>query len=156
MNKFFSVLLVFLIFFTITGLAQKDKFKDFNFPPDFGKTESMVLISAGSTEKITEAIIEIFEKEFKGAFITSAEMKSNPDKNKNANIRYVFIIQESFNPGYSVGRDRFPPTTDYKFGLRDNNNGKTYFQDFLSGSYKRGAKHYIENLEKYRAKNAAQ
>ena len=40
--------------------AQKDK--GFNFPPDFGKTETTILIGEGTRDKITEAMIEAFEK----------------------------------------------------------------------------------------------
>ena len=62
-NLLFSLLL--LISFNNVK-AQKEKY---NFPEDFGKTETVVLISPGTRDKITESMVEAFEKEYKGKFI---------------------------------------------------------------------------------------
>jgi hypothetical protein len=36
----------------------------------------------------------------------------------------------------------------------DRSTGKTYEQEFYSGSYKKGARNYAKNLEELRIKNA--
>jgi hypothetical protein len=149
MRKLF-LLLVLLISLTNVK-AQKEKY---NFPPDFGKTETTVLISPGAKDKITESMVEGFEKEYKGKFEAIDDRYPKGTKYDIAKYQYVFYILEHMNPGYWVGRERFPPTTDYKFGLMDRSTGKTYEQDFYSGSYKKGARNYAKNLEELRIKNA--
>lgn len=131
--------------------AQKDKY---NFPEDFGKTETVILISPGSRDKITESMLEAFEKEYKWKVEAVDDKYPKASKYDLKIYRYVFYVTEHENPGYFVGRDRFPPTTDYKFGLMDRSTGKTYEQDFYSGNYKKGARNYAENLEKLRVKNS--
>ena len=123
-------------------------------PEDFGKMGTTVLISPGAKDKITESMVEAFEKEYKGKFEAIDDSYLKSSKYDIAKYRYVFYILEHQNPGYWVGRERFPPTTDYKFGLMDRSTGKTYEQDFYSGSYKKGARNYAENLEKLRVKNS--
>ena len=145
------LLLIAFLFSIINVKAQKEKY---NFPEDFGKTETTVLISPGAKDKITESMVEAFEKEYKGKFEAIDDRYPKSSKYDMTKYRYVFYITEQENPGYFVGRDRFPPTTDYKFGLMDRSTGKTYEQDFYSGNYKKGARNYAENLEKLRSKNS--
>jgi len=141
-----------LLFSLNNGKAQKEKY---NLPEDFGKTETIVLISPGSKDKITESRVEAFEQEYKGKFEAIDERYPKTSKYDIAKYRYVFYIVEHQNPGYWVGRDRFPTTTDYKFGLMERSTGKTYEQYFYSGNFKKGARNYAENLEKMRAKNSS-
>jgi hypothetical protein len=44
-------------------------------------------------------------------------------------------------------------TDDYKFGLIELKTGKRYQCDFWSGAYKKGARYYAKNLEKWRKEN---
>jgi hypothetical protein len=133
--------------------AQRDKKDDFNLPPDFSSKESVILIAPGSSDKITESMEEIFEKNYTGKFEMSASKKSPVSKYPDETAVYLFMVTEKMSPGYSVGRDRFPPTTDYKFGLTDLRTGKSYYQDFWSGSYKQGGKQYVKKLEARRKKD---
>jgi hypothetical protein len=59
--------------------------------------------------------------------------------------RYIFNYL-----GHASGPNLY---TSYKFGLLDQKTGKDYSTDFWSGSHKKGAKKYVENLEKFRKKN---
>ncbi len=145
------LLSIAFLFSIINVKAQKEKY---NFPEDFGKKETTVLISPGAKDKITESMIEAFEKEYKGKFEAIDDKYPKSSKYDIANYRYVFYILEHENPGYWVGKDRFPPTTDYLFGLMDRFTGKTYDQNFYSGNYKKGSRNYAENLEKLRIKNS--
>jgi hypothetical protein len=148
----YKLLLSIALFFSIINVkAQKEKY---NLPEDFGKTETTVLISPGAKDKITESMVEAFEKEYKGKFEAIDDRYPKSSKYDMTKYRYVFYITEHENPGYFVGRERFPPTTDYKFGLMDRSTGKSYEQDFYSGNYKKGARNYAENLEKLRSKNS--
>jgi len=147
-----KLILSIIVLFSLNSVkAQKEKY---NLPEDFGKTETTVLISPGPKDKITESMVEAFEKEYKGKFEAVDDRYPKSSKYDIAKNRYVFYILEHENPGYWVGRERFPPTTDYKFGLMDRSTGKSYEQDFYSGNYKKGARNYAENLEKLRAKNS--
>jgi hypothetical protein len=136
--------------------AQDDKDSGFNFPPDFGKTETIILIAPGTSDKITESIVEAFEKTYKGKFELSPNKYAKGKKYQSGSYQYIFIVSEHYNPGRWIGRERFPPTTDYKFGLYDMKTGKSYDQDFWSGSYKKGAKNYVKHLEELRKKNAGE
>ena len=148
-----TILLFVLLLSIIRVSAQKERF---NIPEDFGKTESTVLITEGARNKITESMVEAFEKEYKGNFeaITGTGKYSNTSKYDASKYRYVFYVLENYNPGYFVGRDRFPPTTDWKFGILDRQTGKSYEQDFWSGNFKKGSRNYVKNLEEMRKKNA--
>lgn len=148
MNKL--LLSIILIIGLSNVWAQKEKY---NFPEDFGKTETTVLVSPGTRDKITESMVEVFEKEYKGKFEAVDDKYPKGSKYDLKTYRYVFYIREHENPGYWVGRERFPPTTDYVFGLIDRSTGKTYEQDFYSGNFKKGARNYAKNLEELRKKN---
>lgn len=148
----YKLVLSIVLLFSINHVnAQKEKY---NMPEDFGKTETTVLISPGPKDKITESMVEAFEKEFKGKFEAIDDRYPKSSKYDIGKYRYVFYILEHQNPGYWIGKDRFPPTTDYLFGLMDRFTGKTYDQNFYSGNYKKGARNYAENLEKLRVKNS--
>jgi hypothetical protein len=147
------VLLSFLLILCQGLTAQDKKEARFNFPADFGREETTVLIAGGSTDKITKSMIEAFEKYYKGKFelIRDKTMNEIIDVKK---YRYIFNVTEHISPAYSAGKDRFPASPIYKFGLKDQKTGKEYPTDFWSGSHKKGANYYAENLEKFRKKNA--
>lgn len=149
-KRFFAAILLFCISLSVN--AQK-KDKGFNFPPDFGKTETTVLIREGSKDKITEAMVAAFEKEYKGKFEAESDIAPKK-KNNTETYRYVFFVTEEEQPAQWIGRDRFPATTNYRFGLLDLKTGQAYRTAFLSGAYKKGAKYYAEHLEEFRKENA--
>ena len=66
----------------------------------------------------------------------------------------MVIVMEDYQPGKWIGKERFPPTTNYKFGLMNIKTGQSYYTEFWSGAYKKGAKYYVKHLEDFRAKNA--
>lgn len=149
-------LLLLVSFFWTLGLsslkAQKD---DFHIPADLGKQETTVLILPCSRDKITENMSEIFEKNYGGKFQVVYESFPSEKKYSLEKYRFAFIIFEETSPGYWVGRERFPPTTNYRFGMIDRVAGKTYKQDFLSGSYTKGGKSYVRQMEEVRKANAS-
>lgn len=147
-------LLALLLCSRQTITAQEERDNGFNFPPDFGKTDIIILIAPGTSDKITESIVEAFEKNYQGKFELSPDKYAKGKKYQTGAYQYIFMVTEHQNPGRWIGRERFPPTTDYKFGLYDMKTGKSYDQDFWSGSYKKGAKNYVKHLEEIRKKNA--
>jgi hypothetical protein len=148
-----TILLAFLLFLCQGVNAQSKKEERFNFPEDFGKEETIVLISEGLTDKISESMIKAFEKHYKGKFELISDTTISDVMNVNK-YRYIFNVREGISPAYSVGKDRFPASPIYKFGLTDRKTGKEYPTDFWSGSHKKGAIYYAENLEKLRKKNS--
>ena len=147
------LLTTFTLFLSIAASAQKDK--GFNFPPDFGKSETTVLIRDGSKGKITEAMVEAFEKEYSGKFTQELSL-STKQKKDTAGYRYIFYVTEEFQPGQFVGKERFGPTTNYRFGMIDRVTQKIYRTEFQSGAYGKGAKYYVKNLEKFRKENGGE
>jgi hypothetical protein len=148
--KPFFVLPAFFICFLTARFTIED---DFNLPPDFGKAETIILVSPGSKDKITESIQEAFEKEYSGKFEFIQSQYPPSGKYAPEKYRFTFFVTEKSNPGQWIGKERFPPTTDYKFGLMDRQTGKSYQQDFWSGSYKKGARNYVKKMEEARKKN---
>jgi hypothetical protein len=103
-----SFLCIILLFLTQSLWAQKDK--GFNFPPDFGKTETTVLVGEGTKNKISKAMLEAFEKEYTGKY--EAETGLTPKKKDDTETyRYVFVVTEDEQPARFIGRERFPATT---------------------------------------------
>jgi len=143
-------LAVLSILITTVTWAQKDK--GFNFPPEFGKAETTVLIRDGSKDKITKAMTEAFEKEYTGKFAAEASVGAKAKKD-TANYRYLFFVTEEHQPAQTIGRDRFPATTNYRFGLMDMSTGRSYQTEFISGAYSKGAKYYAKHLEEFRKSN---
>jgi hypothetical protein len=147
-----SLLLSLCLFFSVAVNAQKKD--DFNIPEDLGKTETTILVPPATSDKITESILEAFEDNYKGKYQAIADQYPKSSKYSPDKYQYIFIVSEKHNPAQFIGRDRFPATTDYKFGLMDMKTGKRYEQDFWSGSYKKGAKAFINQMEEIRKKNA--
>jgi hypothetical protein len=137
---FFSVFL----FVAVNGYSQKDK--GFNFPPDFGKTETLLIIGTVSSDKVTESIIEAFEKEYKGRVETIQDQYGKNVKEKPGVRTFVLTVMEM--PSSAI-----PNSSDYKFGLTELKTWKSYECDFWSGSYKKGARYYAKHLEEFRKAN---
>lgn len=150
------LVLAAVLFSCVSAKAQDDNDKGFNFPDDFGKKETIVLVSAANKDKITEAMQEAFEKNYKGKYEFVVEKFPRGSRYDTSKYRYVFYISYHENPGQWIGRERFPPTTDYKFGLIDRVTGQSWDQEFWSGNYKKGAANYVKHLEELRKQNAGQ
>jgi len=131
------------LFATVNSYSQKDK--GFNFPPDFGKTETRIVIGPIYSDKVTKSIIEAFEKEYKGRF-ERIEDTYGKNVKETPGLR-TFLLTVMVMPS------RFTKTNDYKFGLAELKTGKSYECDFWSGSYKKGARYYAKNREKFRQAN---
>lgn len=142
-----SILISFLLSFCHGLNAQNKKVERFNFPPEFGKEETIVLISGLPGEKTTKAMVTAFEKHYTGKFATMSSL-SIEEMRDTRKYRYIFTVLEI--PSMS-GRDM---VTWYKFGMKDQKTGKDYDSDFTNSSHKAGAKSYVENLEKFRKQNS--
>jgi hypothetical protein len=83
-----------------------------------------------------------------------------PMKNDSSKLTKIeYFIVRNFNDDSASdrsigGRDRYPATTNYRFGLVDRQTGQTYQTEFLSGAYGKGARYYVKHLEKFRKANA--
>lgn len=146
--------LLLSILFVVIGLssvkAQKD---DFNIPSHLGNQETTILILPCFRYKITESMNEIFEKNYGGKFQMIYDRIPSATKYSFEKFRFAFVVFEETSPGYWVGHERYPPTTSYRFGLIDRATGKTYKQDFQSGSYTKGGKNYVRQMEEVRKAN---
>ena len=140
-----QLLFIGILFFANSAYSQKDK--GFNFPPDFGKTPTLVVIGPASTNKVTEGIIEGFEKEYEGK-IQRIEDRYGKGVKKDTAVR-VFLLTVIEMPSSQLNKN----TDDYKFSLTELSSGKRYSADFWSGAYKKGARYYAKHLEKFRKAN---
>jgi len=125
-----------------TTYSQKDK--GFNFPPDFGKTPTLVIVGPALTDKVQEGILEAFEKEYEGKY---ESFYSRIGKNNMDTSVHMYRLHVKERPSEFEGSD------DYKFGLTDLRTGKFYEAEFWSGSYKKGARYYVKHLEEFRKAN---
>ena len=151
---FFRLLLISSLFLILGQSSLKAQKDDYNIPSDLGKQETTILIMPCSRDKITESMSEIFEKNYGGKFQVIYEKFPTEKKYSLEKFRFAFVIFEEESPGYWVGRERFPPTTNYRFGLVDRTTGQIYKQDFLSGNYIKGGKNYVRRMEEVRKANA--
>ncbi len=145
-----------VLFLSISNCILAQKREDFNIPPDLGKGHLVIDIGSASTDKATESIIEAFEDNYKGKFEAAYSQYPTMSKYKPEKYQYIFVVKEKHNPARTIGRDRYPATTDYMFGLMNIKTGKTYYQDFWSGSYKKGAKNFVKEMEEIRKENAGE
>jgi len=143
MSNFKLLFISALFFASFNAYSQKDK--GFNFPPEFGKMETLVVINFHG-EKVTKAIVEAFEKEYGGKFQQIEERTSGKYKPDSAITVYMLSVIEK--PSASMDN-----SSDYKFGLTNLKTRKAYWCDFWSGSYKKGAKYYVKHLERWRKEN---
>ena len=89
-NIMYKLLLSITLLFSLSHVnAQKEKY---NLPEEFGKTETTILISPGAKDKITESMVEAFEKEYKGKFESIDDKYSQSSKYDIVKYRYVFYI----------------------------------------------------------------
>lgn len=145
-NKVGKVILLSLFLLAaVNGYSQKDK--GFNFPPDFGKTETIVVMGpfAVGSMKVNEGIIEAFQKEYSGKTVL---LKDHYGKNATDTLG-VKIYALTVREWPSAVRGSY----DYKFGLIESKTGKEYQCDFFSGSYKKGAQYYAKHLDELRKAN---
>ncbi|MBL7725505.1 MAG: hypothetical protein JNK27_15260 [Chitinophagaceae bacterium] len=144
-NLIRSILLSLFLVATVNGYSQKDK--GFNFPKDFGKTETVVVLGphAVSSKKVSESIIKAFEKEYSGKIEMLADRYGKNTSDSQGVKVYVLTVLEM--PSAVRG------TYDYKFGLIESATGTQYLCDFWSGSYKKGAQYYAKHLEQFRKAN---
>jgi hypothetical protein len=140
-NKVATFFICLLI--TTNSFSQKDK--GFNFPPGFGSKETLLIIGPASKDKVTEGIIEAFEKEYKGKIQLIQDRYGKNVKADSA--KNVFLLTVLEMPS------AVPNTNDYKFGLINIYTRKSYECDFWSGAYKKGARYYAKNLEEFRLAN---
>ena len=136
---------IFFIFLFIASNSYSQKDKGFNFPPGFGSKETILIIGSASKDKVTEGIIESFEKEYKGKIQLIQDRYGMNVKADSAKSVFLLTVLEM---PLAV-----PNTDDYKFGLININTRKSYECDFWSGSYKKGARYYAKNLEEFRVSN---
>jgi hypothetical protein len=154
MKKAICNTLVFLFFICCYLPGANAQKEDFHIPPDLGVDNRIILVAPASKDKVTESILDAFSDIYKGKYEATANRY--PDKNKldQKKYQYIFFVWETISPARYIGKDRFPETTNYKFGLVDVKTGQTYEQDFWSGSYKKGAKNFIKQMEEARKKNS--
>lgn len=148
-----KLIVTFTIGLLATFVSRAQKKDDFNIPENLGKGGLTILVASASSDKVTKEILEAFEEYYKGKYEAVSTQYPKSSNYKTEKYQYIFVVSEKLNPAQTIGRDRFPATTDYKFGLIDIATGKRYEQDFWSGSYKKGAKAFIKKMEEMRKKN---
>ncbi|MBL0358347.1 MAG: hypothetical protein IPP72_16405 [Chitinophagaceae bacterium] len=150
------VLVFAAVLFSCVGVKHRMTTTRVSISQMISEKETIVLVSSANKDKITEAMQEAFEKNYKGKYEFVVDKYPRGSRYDTAKYRYVFYISYHENPGQWIGRERFPPTTDYKFGLIDRVTGMSWDQEFWSGNYKKGAANYVKHLEELRKQNAGQ
>ena len=150
-GKFLSLLFISLFLLNFNSKAQVE---DKEIPPDFGSEKGILLVREVEKENPNKTLSEKFEKYYKGQYeiipISGPTGKKFQDLDK---YRYMFETYEKVVPGYFIGKDRFPATVEYTFGVVDRKTGKIYKILFWTGNYKKTMERYIKNLDEARIKN---
>jgi hypothetical protein len=149
-------LLVLSFFLSVSLCAAGQKNSNFEeIPPELGLDKSILLVQDEDKNAVSKALYEAFEKYYKGAYEIQPQTVVYSKKYLDAvKYRYVFTVFTKLVPGYWVGRERFPPTTDYSYGVLDRYTGKQYKLDGWAGGFKRSMNDYVKELEKTRAANS--
>ncbi len=126
MKKIITLLLSGLIL--STSFAQKKNDKE-EVPPELGKASEVLLVRDAETRQVSKCLEESLEKYYKGNYEIVEKEDGSRFKDKEK-YRYVMMIMTNFKPGRTIGRDRFPPTTDYKYGVLDRQTGRIYQLDY--------------------------
>jgi hypothetical protein len=145
------LLVIALSVFSSFSLALKG---DEGVPPDFGKSNSTLLIvKLVKMNKQNEKIQKIFTEYYKGKF----EMVENADDSKYSNTdeyRFVMYTRAIWNEASGMGDSRMPASWSYSAYIIDKSTGKKYPVGFEGGAYGPFFKDYAIRLEKARAANA--
>lgn len=150
-----QLLLSFLLFAFVFASGQKgSNFEE--IPPELGKEKNMVLLVQDEDKNaVSKAIYETFEKHYKGAYEIQPRTMTYSKKYADATkYRFLFTVITRDVPGQWIGRERFPPTTDYSYGVFDRRTGIQYRLDGWAGGFKRSMVDYVKRLEEKRAENS--
>lgn len=149
-----SILILAFSFATLLASGQKTTPPE-EVPPELGVGNLVLLVQDEDKNALSKAIAETFEKHYKGPYeilpMTTIQSKKYLDASK---YRFVFVVLTKQNPGQWIGRERFPPTTDYAYAVLDRRIGKQYRLDGWAGGFKRSMVDYVKQMEKVRASNA--
>lgn len=133
-------------------LSTKTFLKNDQIPNDFGKGNKEIVIITTDlpqkrlAKKIDEAVLDAFEKYYKGPY------SYIDGKKKTSEVGYTFYTYSNYTPGTFIGKERMAPTTDYYFGVTDLETKKTYKMNNM-GNYKKLSKLYVQALEIVRKRN---
>lgn len=145
------LIVITLSVFSSFSLALKG---DEGVPPDFGKSNSTLLIvKLVKMNKQNEKIQKIFTEYYKGKF----EMVENADDSKYSNTdeyRFVMTPRAIWNEATGMGDSRMAASWSYSAYITDKSTGKIYQVGFEGGAYGPFFKDYAKRLEKARAANA--
>ncbi len=146
--------LSFLLFCSLLVAGQKNS----NFeeiPPELGKDNLTLLVMDEDKNAVSKAINETFEKHYKGSYEIQPRNMIYTKKYADATkYRFLFTVITQYVPGQWIGRERFPPTVDYSYGVFDRRTGKQYKLDGWAGGFKRSMVDYVKRLEVMRAENS--
>jgi len=133
--------------------AQKNEVRQ-EVPPELGVGNGILLVQDEDKNQLSKAIAETFEKHYKGPYeILPASMIQSKKYLDAKKYRFVFAVLTKQNPGQWIGRERFPPTTDYAYAVVDRLEGKQYRLDGWAGGFKRSMVDYVKQMEKVRSEN---
>ena len=147
------ILSFFLLASLITAGQKNSNFEE--IPPELGKDNLTLLVQDEDKNALSKAIYETFEKHYKGPYEIQPSSMTYTKKYADATkYRFLFTVIMKDVPGYWVGRERFPPTIDYSYGVFDRRTGKQYKLDGWAGGFKRSMVDYVKRMEEVRASNA--
>jgi len=149
-----NALILGLFVITLNAFGQKNERKE-EVPPELGMDNLTLLVQDEDKNQLSKAIAETFEKHYKGPYEILPMMTTQSKKYLDASkYRFVFVVLTKMNPGQWIGRERFPPTTDYAYAVLDRRYGKQYRLDGWAGGFKRSMVDYVKEMEKIRAANS--
>jgi hypothetical protein len=152
MKKAVTNLLILSTILFSSCVSTKTFLKNDQIPEEFGKGNKTILIvptvlpQTRLSEKVNKAVLDAFEKYYKGPYSFVSDNK------KATNLGYSFQTYSEYTAGSFSGKDRIAPSTDIYFGVTDLETKKVY-KMLRFGNYKKFAKLYVQALEIVRKRN---
>lgn len=110
-----------------------------------------LLVKDADQNKVSKCLEETMEKYYKGKYIIAPSAGLYTTYKDVAKYRYVLVIFTRDVPGQWIGRERFPPTTDYSYGIFDRETGIQHRLSYWAGGYKKSMITFVKKLEEIRS-----
>ncbi len=127
---------------------------DEGVPPDFGKTETtLIIMKLAKMKTANKNIEENFTKHYKGKFIMVDEL--NETYSDTEKFKYVMNTLAMWQPATGMGNTRMPASYTYTGSIVDRVTNKSYGVGYEGAAYGPFFKNYAKRLDAARLKNSS-
>ena len=157
-SKLFTSLLFITLFFTSCNSFFKGAMKDNGkqFPPDFGKTTTTILVVQAGRNSYDKYLIRNWKTYYSGDYVFVKREDLNQKMYEDIKkYRYIFDDEENSHTSRNISTGRNQTVTGVSFYLMDRQDGKHYSINVESGLWSKLMKAYLQKLDEIRKKNSS-